>query len=848
MPEFFGPLTHVSLAGALWLIPLLPLVAALVHVAIGASRLIAPKAPTKIEAKDDRGRIANVAILAMLLSFLATAFHLQKLLDLPEGERALLQHVWRMARFGQLDVNLDLLFDPLSAVMCLVITGVGGLVMTYAARSLEQQQHEASYWRFFAWTSFLVFAMLLLVLADNVVAMFLGWGGASIAVWALVGFRRDASTGRAAMKSFLVSRLGDAGFVLGAALLFWGLGGSWGDSDYIPDLSPRFASVAVGPARVPGDRTAQAPSLKVDQRGAVEKIESDDKHRVIPPTSGKGMLTLTSHAGAIVFMDDSRTPLLDGDEPLRSPFVRFPVTGGIHSFRIHPGGGLDDYLVAHVALGGEREVSLAVFGATLSFTQIRDQLAVSDAKGATAQHDAFFTRRAWHGIPLVTLVLLLFFFGAACKSAQIPLHVWALATTSAPLPATALIQSVTMGTTGVYVLVRLGFLFALSSTASAIVACAGAATALYAAVVAMHQTDLRRVLTYSTISQLGLMVLAVGVGAYEFAIFQLVTHAIAKSCVLLAAGSAIDALSAAKGSDADDASDLRNMGGLKTPMPTTSRAFFLGAVALTAAPIPGLAGFFSQNDVLFAAFTTENVGKVPGFFLFAVALAACALASFAIWRGYYLAFDGRAHDAAPTAKVKEGGPAITRILWTLAALSALTGIALGASSGFFLGTGAGNAAAIETWLASGAGATFTRVGSPVELALLAVSFGAATAAWSVARKRYGADRPADWLAKDAAVTLLSPRASATAENDAKTDDAAVSMAMRLRLLMAGTDTWVLDALVSAAALLVRAAAWVSGVLDEKIVDGPLHVAATAALKISEKLRARARAPSPGDDE
>ena len=852
MPEFFGPLVHVTLAGALWLIPLLPLLAAAYQLTVGVSRMLAPKLPSKTEAKEDRTRVANMAMLSMVSAFLVVAFHVQKLFELPEGERVLFEHVWRIARFGQLDVNLDLFFDPLAAVMCLVITGVGGLIIALATKSMEG---EPQYWRFFAWISFLVFAMLILVLADNIVTMFLGWGGVTLATWALVTFYRgEPGVARAGMRAFLFDRLGDAALLLGAALLFWGLGGVWTETDYIPDLSPRFSSVAVGAVHQGGEEVKdRAPAIKVDDKGNIEKLGIDEKDRELPPTTGRGLLTLTSHPGALLYVDDARTPLLRGDEPLRSPFVRFPLPGGIHSFRIHPGGGLDDFLVTHVALGGEREVSLSVFGATLSFAQIRDQLAVSNAKGEKVQKTALLARKGWGNVTLITLACLLFFFGAASKSAMSSLHVsLAGSSTLLPLPASALLQSVTMGTAGIYLLARLGFLFALSSTASAVVACVGVATALHAAVAGLREYDLRRVLAYSTVSQIGLMALAIGIGAYGFAIFLLVTHAIVKTCLTLAAGSVEEAVHTANAKDtpAKHALDLRKLGGMKDAMPKTSRAFLLGTLALATAPIPGLCGFFSQNDILFAAFTTENVGKVPGSLLFVAALLACALTSFCAWRSYYLVFEGKAHDALSLTRIKESAPEITRILLVLSVLTVLAGVGLGASTRFFGGFGA---APIESWLAesfSGVGVSFARVGGPVQLGILAVSFGAAAAAWSIAKKRYGEARSADWLARDEGTPLLSGGKNARDEREgAPAEHVVMSIAMRLRALIAGMDLWVLDGIVGAAAGLTRAAAWITAVVDQKIVDGPASLVATKALEIGGKLRARlARyATKSGDD-
>ncbi len=195
-------------------------------------------------------------------------------------------------------------------------------------------------------------------------------------------------------------------------------------------------------------------------------------------------------------------------------------------------------------------------------------------------------------VPVATAASLLLFSGAVAKSAQIPLYIWLPDAMVGPTPVSALIHAATMVAAGVYMVVRLNFIFALSPIALEVVAVVGAATALLAALMGLVATDLKKILAYSTISQLGYMFLAAGVGAFSAAIFHLMTHAFFKSLLFLAAGSAMKALG--------EESDIRKMGGLKKRMPITSWAFVIGAAAL--AGIAPASGFFSKDAILWQTF------------------------------------------------------------------------------------------------------------------------------------------------------------------------------------------------------------------------------------------------------
>jgi NADH-quinone oxidoreductase subunit L len=232
----------------------------------------------------------------------------------------------------------------------------------------------------------------------------------------------------------------------------------------------------------------------------------------------------------------------------------------------------------------------------------------------------------WHG-GILTAIALLLVVGAAGKSAQIPLYVWLPDAMEGPTPVSALIHAATMVTAGVYMVARCHTLFDRTPYALGVVAIIGAATAIFAACIGLVQHDIKRVLAYSTVSQLGYMFLACGVGAYEAGIFHLMTHAFFKALLFLAAGSVIHALSGEQ--------DMRNMGGLRNRIPVTFWTMTMGVFAI--AGIPPLAGFFSKDDILFRAFISPNpLGKL----LWLVGLVTAGMTSFYMFRLWFKTFFG----------------------------------------------------------------------------------------------------------------------------------------------------------------------------------------------------------------
>jgi NADH-quinone oxidoreductase subunit L len=267
------------------------------------------------------------------------------------------------------------------------------------------------------------------------------------------------------------------------------------------------------------------------------------------------------------------------------------------------------------------------------------------------------------GVPGVSasLVGILLFIGATGKSAQIPLHVWLPDAMAGPTPVSALIHAATMVTAGVYLIARMSGIYLNAPEASALIAAIGAATAFFAATIAIVQTDIKKVLAYSTISQLGFMFVAAGVGAYGVAIFHLYTHAFFKACLFLGAGSVIHAMSGEQ--------DIRKMGGLARRIPVTFATFAIATAAI--AGIPPLAGFFSKDEILWYAFASGRGGSG---LLYATIAATALLTSFYMFRLLWLTFFGRSRMSADVEDhVHESPLSMTGVLVVLALLSAVGG-------------------------------------------------------------------------------------------------------------------------------------------------------------------------------
>lgn len=383
---------------------------------------------------------------------------------------------------GAMQVDWALRFDPLTAVMLVVVTSVSALVHLYSWGYMAEDDSQP---RFFAYLSLFTFAMLMLVTADNLVQMFFGWEGVGLASYLLIGFwYHKPSANAAAMKAFVVNRVGDFGFSLGIFGCFLVFG------------------------------TVSIPAILAAAPGMV--------------------------------------------------------------------------------------------GATIGFLGMR--------------------------VDLMTVLCLLLFVGAMGKSAQLGLHTWLPDAMEGPTPVSALIHAATMVTAGVFMVCRLSPMFVASPAASTVVTYVGAATALFAATVGTCQTDIKRVIAYSTCSQLGYMFFAAGVGAYNAAMFHLFTHAFFKALLFLGAGSVIHAM--------HHEQDMRFYGGLRKHIQLTFWAMMAGTLAITGVGVAGVfgfAGFYSKDAIIELAYAQ---GSEAGGIAFAVGVFVALLTSFYSWRLMFLTFWG----------------------------------------------------------------------------------------------------------------------------------------------------------------------------------------------------------------
>jgi len=636
------------------------------------------------------------------------------------------------------------------------------------------------------------FAMLLLVLGDNFLVMFTGWEGVGLCSYLLIGFwytsYRKASAG---MKAFVVNRVGDFGFVGGMMMLFWALGGAWTGEGYLSDGNPRLAAVAVEHEAHGGHAKAQGPAEEAT-------------------------LTLTAFPGAEVIVDDRVIG--------RSPIVGRKIRPGAHEVTVRVSR-REEHELRFDARG---PVHLALIGPTVRFREVRDQMAIRNGAGKQFLRENLGEKTLW-GVGLVTLACLCFFLGAAGKSAQIPLFTWLPDAMAGPTPVSALIHAATMVTAGVYMVARLNFLFSMSAVAMTVVACVGAATALFAATIGFFQFDIKKVLAYSTVSQLGFMFIGVGVGAYWAGVFHLVTHAFFKACLFLAAGAVIHGMHHVLHGEAET-QDMRNMGGLGKVMPWTRRTYFISCLAITAAPVPGLAGFWSKDEILFKALTAQNL-LIPGVVIWAMAAIAAGCTSFYMWRSYFLTFEGE-----PRAEIKEkihdDGP---KAMWMVLAI--LAGLAVVGGGLGFVPAAFGGHPMLEVFLEPVmdlAEVRFAHWSHGAERGMMLASVAIALGGWYLARTKYAAD-PAKgyaWEKTLPAYQLVLDKYRI----DELYRATFVEAFLRLRMILARFDQWVIDATVDATAVALHIVVWMTGKVDHHVVDGAVNGVASGAQQAGRSLR------------
>jgi NADH-quinone oxidoreductase subunit L len=271
---------------------------------------------------------------------------------------------------------------------------------------------------------------------------------------------------------------------------------------------------------------------------------------------------------------------------------------------------------------GDFGFGLGVILIFLTFGSLEYLKVFSDAGSVIGQSINIFG----FDVDTITLICLLLFCGAVGKSAQIPLHVWLPDAMEGPTPVSALIHAATMVTAGVFMVARCNPLFNLSHTAMTTVAVVGGVTAIFAASIGLVQNDIKRIIAYSTVSQLGYMFLALGMGAYTAGIFHLYTHAYFKALLFLGSGSVIHAL--------NDEMNIKKMGGLKRYMPVTYWTFLIASLSISG--IPGLAGFFSKDEILYRTFLGGGTGRI----LWLLGTIAAFMTAFYSFRLIYLTFHG----------------------------------------------------------------------------------------------------------------------------------------------------------------------------------------------------------------
>ncbi|HUM13257.1 MAG TPA: NADH-quinone oxidoreductase subunit L [Myxococcaceae bacterium] len=467
---------------------------------------------------------------------------------------------------GDFAAHYGFVVDRLSGALLLVITGIGFLIHLY---STEYMEHDEGYWRYFAYLNLFVAMMLTLVMADNLVLLFVGWEGVGLCSYLLIGFwYQDTEKAFAGRKAFITNRIGDFGFLIGMILLAL-------------TLQATEAMGRAGP--------------------------------------GRGNFTDLGPAKAWVAAMHEQGPL--NVEVLRGWASRMPPDQG--------------------------EKTRGVMTLNTVITE-------GSLKGKTFGH-------------VLTAVLLLMLLGAAGKSAQIPLYVWLPDAMAGPTPVSALIHAATMVTAGVYLFCRLSFLLVLSPTAMAWVAMIGAVTAVWAALIAFAQDDIKKVLAYSTVSQLGFMFMGVGVGVWWAAALHLVTHAFFKACLFLGAGSVMHG-------NADE-TDIQRLGGLRKEMPWTWATFGISTLAITG--IVPLSGFFSKDAILHGAHTLELTGFPHlGHVVYGLGLFGALCTAFYMTRLYVLTFEGKRAADARVPHAHESGFPMVFVLVVLAVFSVL-GIAWG---------------------------------------------------------------------------------------------------------------------------------------------------------------------------
>ncbi len=417
------------------------------------------------------------------------------------------------------------------------------------------------------------------------------------------------------------------------------------------------------------------------------------------------------------------------------------------------------------------------------------------------------------GFGVVTVATLFLFIGAAGKSAQIPLHVWLPDAMAGPTPVSALIHAATMVTAGVYMTARLNVFFSMAPFTLQLIAVIGVLTALMAATIALTQTDIKKVLAYSTVSQLGYMFIGVGVGAYSAAVFHLVTHAFFKACLFLGAGSVIHAM--------HHEQDMRKMGGLKHYMPVTFITFFVSVLAI--AGVPGTSGFFSKDEILWLAFS----GHHP--VIWGLAVLGAGMTAFYMFRQLFMVFFGDCRADHHTQEHLHESPRVMTMPLVILAVGALLAGWIGLPAVF-------GGSLFAHWLEPVIVHGEHHGSHALELGLMAVSVSVAAAGAFLAYLMYyrGA------LSPDRFANLASGFFYRVFHNKWYLDEIYQAVFVNGTLLLArfwsAFDHYIVDGIVNGAASLTRVVSWFNGLFDHYIVDGLVNAVANITFWAGNKFR------------
>jgi NADH-quinone oxidoreductase subunit L len=431
-------------------------------------------------------------------------------------------------------------------------------------------------------------------------------------------------------------------------------------------------------------------------------------------------------------------------------------------------------------------------------------------------------RPGYAGMSLITFVTLLMFLGATGKSAQIPLFAWLPDAMAGPTPVSALIHAATMVTAGVYMVARLNFLFSLAPATMLLVATVGAVTALFAATIGVTQNDIKRVLAYSTISQLGYMFVGVGVGAYAAGIFHLMTHAFFKACLFLGAGSVIHAMGGEQ--------DMRKMGGLRHKLPITFWTFLAATLAICG--IPPFAGFMSKDEIIWSAFDHGHP------LIWALLWIGAGLTAFYMFRQIYMTFFGEFHGTHEQEHHLHEAPlSMSSVLTALGILSLVGGGVMLPKFKFIA-----HFTPFEDFLApvfdspQTLGVVAQGTHSGLEGIVAALSLGLVGAGWLLADLTYRSKKLSAERMSEFAAGLPYRLSFNKYYVDEAYDLVVVHPYMMLTRAAGWFDLHIIDGVVNLVAVITVFGSWLSGLFDNYVVDGLVNLAANSTLAAGGRLR------------